>query len=468
MAVDVHALGGKLPVAEAHYDIVVVGAGDAGTAEARVAAGQGGSVLLVDENPVRGSQLGGDVPLFYGGRMTAAVHNSARMIEQVFASDPALAAVFEAGVDVRLGTSAWGLYRNGPALRTMPGAQLGLADAERAWMVGYGRLVLATGARDVVLGFPGWDVPGVMGAQGLHALLTRYDAFAGQRVLILGSGRLALETALLALARGVELAGIVEVLDAVQGPPELAARLAAAGVAFHLARAVAATARGIDGVAGATLQSRDGATIEIACDTICLALGTLPAIELLDAGGLSAGGNIALTGDCALPGPDMAYVAAWSRALGAHAPADSIVCQCEGVTRADLLGVQPPAYLDRPAAQAARSLASLAADGPAHPDQIKRLTRAGMGPCQGRRCRTQVVCLLAEATGVPVEHVPVASFRAPVRPVPLGVLADWQESTRMQHGWDVWFGIPTQWTPYADIGTPREAAAVAHGGNRHV
>ncbi|MFX6011422.1 FAD/NAD(P)-binding oxidoreductase, partial [Acinetobacter baumannii] len=76
-------------------------------------------------------------------------------------------------------------------------------DAEAATMVGFGRLVLATGARDLVLGFAGWNQPGVMGAQGFAALLTRYDALASRRVVILGSGTLALETALLALARGI-------------------------------------------------------------------------------------------------------------------------------------------------------------------------------------------------------------------------------------------------------------------------
>ena len=91
-----------------------------------------------------------------------------------------------------------------------------------------------------------------------------------------------------------------------------------------------------------------------------------------------------------------------------------------------------------------------------------------MGLCQGRRCRTQVACLLAEASNLPVDDVPVASFRAPVRPIPLGILADWHERADMGAGWDVWFGIPTQWTPYADIGTPREAEVVAHGGNMHV
>ena len=70
---------------------------------------------------------------------------------------------------------------------------------------------------------------------------------------------------------------------------------------------------------------------------------------------------------------------------------------------ADLLGVKPPRYLSRDqAARRARDLASLAAEGPINQDQVKRLTRAGMGPCQGRRCREQIGAALAAATGSPL------------------------------------------------------------------
>lgn len=471
---DFHAIDGKVPAPEARFDVVVVGAGSAGTAAAIAAAEDGASVLLIDENPVPGALIGSDVPYFYGGRMTAAVQQPARMLEQVFSSNPALEAAFAAGVDVRLGTCAWGLYVNGPALRALPEPMLGIADAEAATMVGFGRLVLATGARDLVLGFAGWNQPGVMGAQGFAALLTRYDALASRRVVILGSGTLALETALLALARGIAVAALVEVAETVQGSATLAAQVAAAGVPILLGHTIAATHGGIDGVEGVTLTrlpspAKEGA-LEIPCDTIVLALGLTPATELLDAAGTRPSETIRLIGDAAtVTRPDPAYLRAWSAALGQHATPDTIVCQCEEVTRADVLGVQPPRYLDRPQAMAARSLTSLINDGPAHPDQIKRLTRAGIGACQGRRCRDQVACLLAEQQGIPLAAVPVASFRAPVRPVPLGILADWQESAAMTAGWDVWFGIPTQWTPYAVIGTAEEAEHVAGlGGNMHV
>ena len=457
MATDRHAIDGKIPPADERFDVVVVGAGSAGTRAAIEAADGGASVLLIDEHPVAPALIGTDVPLYFGGRATAAVQQPARMIEQLFAANPDLEAAFDAGVDVRLGTAAWGLYANGPAMRAMPEPMLAIADPERASMIGFGKLILATGARDVVLGFTGWDRPGVMGAQGFAMLLARYDALASRRILIVGGGDdLARTTAALALDRGLEIAGIVDIGET-----------APVGEIPHYPRhSIARAEGGIDGVERAILVLLDtGAETTVECDTIVLAIAAAPATELLSAAGLAPSESITLIGDCATtPAPDPALLAAWSAAL-AGTP-DTIVCQCEEVTRADLLGVQPPRYLDRPAPMGARSLATLLADGPAHPDQIKRLTRAGMGQCQGRRCREQVACLLAAEQGTTPDRVPVASVRAPVRPVPLAILADWNERADMGEGWDVWFGIPTQWTPYAVIGTPEEADYSS--GNMHV
>lgn len=463
---DRHALSpgdGKIAPPAERFDTIVVGAGPAGTAAAVAAAQAGRSVLLVDENPVPAALIGTDVPLFWGGRATAAVQNGGRMVEALFLANPALEAAFDAGVDVRLGTAAWGLYAGGPAQHALPGPMLGLADATRAWFVGFDALVLATGARDVVLGFPGWDAPGVMGAQAFHALLTRYDALATRRVVIVGSDTLALETALLAHARGVTVAAIVEVGAAVRGPAELRAGVTAAGLAVTVDAVIARAESDLDGIARVVIAGSAGETV-VAADTICLAVAVEPATELLDAAGRTDAA-IELVGDAAGPAADAAYVALWASALARVSPPDTIVCQCEGVTRADLLGVAPPAYLDRPEALSARSLATLARDGRVDPDQIKRLTRAGMGACQGRRCRTQVACLLADATGVPITP---ATYRMPVRPVPLGLLADHDETAAMAAGWDVWFGIPTQWVPYAAIGTAAEDVHLAGGGNMHV
>jgi len=467
---DLCAINGKHTLPEATYDVVVIGAGRSGIAAAIDAIKSGASVLLVDENPISGALMGNDVPLYFGGRMTAATQNSERMLEAIFMSAPALETAMEAGVEVLLGTSAWGVYRNGPGVASLPARIVGLADATRSWLVGFERLVLATGARDLALSFPGWNQPGVMGAAAMKALLGRYNAFDGRRILVAGSHDLALETALLAHAHGLDVAGLIEVRGEPQGSPALVAAVLAAQINIRCGVTITAAEGSINGVKRVTVSSGD----TIICDTLCMAIGLVPSIELVDAmngprtldnlrGGYVPAGEdgIAAVGKCA--GLDdtgfdhTAYRMEWMQALATVSPPETIVCQCEEVTRSDLLGVQPPNYLARPAPMAARSLATLLADGPANPDQIKRLTRAGMGVCQGRRCRDQVAMILALAADQPFGTIPLASHRAPVRPLPLKIIADWHESPEMEAAWDVWFGIPTQWTPYRDIGEPIEA-----------
>lgn len=463
------AIDGKFPAPESHFDVVVVGAGSSGIAAAVAEAKSGKMVLLVDENPVPGHLVGNDVPYYFGGRATGATQNSERMLETLFMNTSGLEDVIEAGVELLLGTCAWGVFRNGPLVASLPCQVVGMADSERSWMVGFERLVLATGARDLPMAFPGWNQPGVMGAAALQLLLSRYDAFAGRRILIAGSHDLALETALLAHEKGLDVAGLVEVRGAPQGDPALVARVQEAGIAIHSGTHMVEAKGGIDGVEQVTLSSGE----TIACDTLVMAIGLVPMIELADAVGSARmfderrGGHIAIedaaisaVGKCAgLPDSGFDHIAYrfdWLNALGGACGGDTTICQCEEMTLSDLLGVQPPRYLDRPPAMQARSLKTLLADGPVNQDQIKRLTRSGMGVCQGRRCRDQVAMMLAVESGTELAALPLATHRAPVRPLPLKIIADWEESQEMRDGWDVWMGIPTQWVPYADIGTPYE------------
>ena len=128
------------------------------------------------------------------------------------------------------------------------------------------------------------------------------------------------------------------------------------------------------------------------------------------------------------------------------------VCQCESVTAREILEVRPPRYLqwERPLRNSA-DLSTLLGNGTPNPDQVKRLTRAGMGLCQGRRCREQVAALLALGAGTPLAEVPLATHRAPVRPIPLGLAGSLPENAEMAEHWDIWFGIPGQVTSYWDI-----------------
>ena len=60
------------------------------------------------------------------------------------------------------------------------------------------------------------------------------------------------------------------------------------------------------------------------------------------------------------------------------------------------------------------------------------------------------------STGTPVGQIPLATYRAPVRPLPLSVLQQMDEPEALAAHWEVWFGIHGQWVPYRDIGTERE------------
>src|SRR5262249_36739225 len=82
----------------------------------------------------------------------------------------------------------------------------------------------------------------------------------------------------------------------------------------------------------------------------------------------------------------------------------------------------------------------------------KRLTRAGMGPCQSRRCREQVGLLLAQASGTTMDRIPLPSFRPPLRPLPLNVLWPADEPPAMREHWVGWVRTPAQLSPHREAG----------------
>ena len=126
--------------------------------------------------------------------------------------------------------------------------------------------------------------------------------------------------------------------------------------------------------------------------------------------------------------------------------------------------MRPPRYLgDPPPAAAARDLGRLLDDGPANQDQVKRLTRAGMGPCQGRRCREQVALTLACAVQRRRPTVPLAGYRAPVRPLPLKVLADWDETPAMTADWESGSASPASGRPMT-TSAPSASSSPRFGG----
>jgi len=350
------------------------------------------------------------------------------MEERIVAARPALERAMEAGIEIALGVSAWGGFVHGPASRALAQPMLGLADRESAWLVGFDRLTIAAGARDVVLPVPGWQLPGVMGARGFWAAVELYRAFSGTRVAVVGSGAAAEEAVAVAAPAGIAV----------------------------VARIATPTALRVEGMAEVTgIAWREGdAWREVACDTVVLAVDVVPNVELLDqlgcavawdearggfapvlgAGGATSRTEILVRGDCAGTAPVARM--AWMRE--ALASDEALVCACEEVTAGDLRALRPPRYLG--AAGPDSGLSALPAP---NADHAKRLTRAGMGPCQGRRCRESIHALLSRDG-----PVPLASHRAPLRPLPLSVLAALEEDADLRANWTGWFGIAAQWLPH--------------------
>jgi NADPH-dependent 2,4-dienoyl-CoA reductase/sulfur reductase-like enzyme len=215
-------------------DVVVVGAGPAGLAAACRAAEAGASVLLLDEAPAPGGQVwrrpvgAGDADGADGGKHAAT--RLARAWLERFATSGARflarATVIDM-IDALPGVTACGLPPDASAPdaatgAAAPGATLLVDHAGRGLRVEARRLVIATGARERFLPFPGWTLPNAVGVGGVQAMLKSGAAFGGRRVVIAGSGPLLLPVAAALARAGARIALVAE-----QAPAGAVARFAA-------------------------------------------------------------------------------------------------------------------------------------------------------------------------------------------------------------------------------------------------
>jgi len=146
------------------FDVLVVGGGPAGMAASVCAAECGRRVGLVDDNPSLGGQI-------WRGETSLGTSDAARWAERSSS----------AGVETLCGTQVF----HHPA----PGILLAEQEDD-VCELSFQKLVLATGARERFLPFPGWTLPNVMGAGGLQAMVKSGLPIAGKRVVVAGTGPL--------------------------------------------------------------------------------------------------------------------------------------------------------------------------------------------------------------------------------------------------------------------------------------
>jgi len=172
------------------FDVLVVGAGPGGMAAATVAAEAGCRVCLLDDNAAAGGQI------WRGFRPETArkYPHGHRFIDWA----------------ARLRRTGCEMWQGWQAI-DQPGAGILRLerDSERR-DVGFGKLILATGARERFLPFPGWTLPGVMGAGGLQALVKGGLDPEGKRVVLAGSGPLLLAVGAGLVNAGARVIGIYE------------------------------------------------------------------------------------------------------------------------------------------------------------------------------------------------------------------------------------------------------------------
>lgn len=409
------------------HDVVVIGAGPAGLSAAVAAAEAGRSVLVIDQAP----QVGGQLWRHRGGEEVA----------------PALAALTRRLTLFGVAVARQATVVDAPAPGTLVVRFDGRMDQIRA-----GAIVLATGAVERLLPFPGWTLPGVLGIGGLQALLKAGMPVRGQRVVLAGTGPLLLPVAATVAKGGGELALVAEqaagaavrrfAARALRDPRRLlqAARLRAPWWRVpYRPDSWVVEARGGDRLREVTMQVGDE-TRTLPCDWLGAAAGLVPRTELGEllgcalvgdaiavddrqatsvpgiwaageccgvkgeAGGMAEGtiaGHAAAADATPLPsavrrrrdagrrlGDALASAFAPRPELHARAAPDTILCRCEDVP----VGAIDPAWTQR---------------------QAKLWTRVGMGACQGQVCGPACAALYGWARN---------ATRPPLGSPPLG---DW-------------------------------------------
>jgi NADPH-dependent 2,4-dienoyl-CoA reductase/sulfur reductase-like enzyme len=380
--------------------IVILGAGPAGLAAAEAASCGGQAVLLVDENPAPGGQIWrGGSPRWNDAR--------AERLWQALCARPHVQVLCGARV-VACGTPGTLLLETADGPRTL------------AWR----RLVMCSGARELLLPFPGWTLPGVTGAGGMQALIKGGMPVAGKRVVVAGTGPLLLAVADTVRRNGGQVVAIAEH----RGTAELArfggqlalrhrAKLGQALRLFaglrripYLRGALLRTASGEDRVQSVAIK-HGGRVSEIDCDYLACGFGLVPTLELAGLFGCavqegrvsvdtqqrtSVDGVWAAGESTGIGGVDKALAEgriAGLAALGVTATRAERKALASALAFARLLAhsfAPMPALrtICTPATIVCRCEDVRAAELAPHRGwrSAKLQTRAGMGPCQGRVC----------------------------------------------------------------------------------
>jgi thioredoxin reductase/bacterioferritin-associated ferredoxin len=463
-------------------EMVILGAGPGGIAAAVEAARAGVSVTLLDENPKPGGQI---FRQFHDGFQVT----SPGMLGHDYGRGQKLLSQFDTvreRVELLDNAVVWALTE---------GNELAFYRGDASHSVRYKKMIIAAGAYDRPVPFPGWTLPGVFTAGGAQSLVKTQRVLPGENFLLAGTGPLQLALANQIADAGGHVVAIAEagridnwfgLIKGALGQWQLIGDavhylygVRKAGIPLW-SRHIIVEARGHGQVEEAVVAEVDrnwrpkpGTYRTLKVDTLCVGYGFVPSSELTRLAECEhryeplLGGwipvrndhmettvaDVYAVGDCtgiagslvAIEEGRVAGLAA-ARRLGhlttkeareRMAPSrerlaglqrlrvildrtsvprpglyelareDTLVCRCEEITFGEVKAAL--------------------ADGAMDMNEVKRMTRMGMGNCQGRMCGPAMQEIIAAQKRLSPDSVGYLNQRPPARPIPLGVLAGHRE-----------------------------------------
>lgn len=417
----------------AHCEILVIGGGPAGIAAALAAAESGGRVILCDDGLVMGGSLLGATGAMIDGKpadtwLTAALAALANL------------------PNVRLlpRTTAFGYYAHnflGLVEHRAEGHVFG-KSRERLWHVRAREVVVAAGAIERPLVFPGNDRPGIMLAEAGRGYLQRFGVAVGKRVAVVTAHDAGWRTAheLHDAGIAVVLVDLRPVIDRPSPPFRVISGARIAGT------------KGYRRVRAVLVESAHGRE-RLACDAVLMCGGYTPSVHLVSQSRAKL---------------------VWREDIQAYVPGDPAEAErsagaCRGTLELDaaladgnragndaVRAVGLPAHL-MPAPRArtphpigaggylgeaksrsrsgqkafvdwqndvtADDIRLAAREGFRSIEHVKRYTTTGMATDQGKLSNLNALAIAADATDRAIPEVGLTTFRAPFTPVSFGALA---------------------------------------------
>jgi NADPH-dependent 2,4-dienoyl-CoA reductase/sulfur reductase-like enzyme len=447
---------------------IVVGAGPAGIRASATLTAAGLAPIVLDEAPRSGGQIYRRPPQGFTRPAEALYGFEAAKARRLHEAFDAIAG----RIDYRPETLVWDL-RHG-RLRCLSGGR----DTELA----YHDIILATGARDRIIPFPGWTLPGVYTLGGAQIALKYQGCAIGRRVVFMGSGPLLYLVAYQYAKAGAAIAAVLDTApfaakrDALLGLLRGGATFAKGlwYVAALRARGILIasgirplTAEGDGAVTAFAYRDRKGAEHRIDCDAVAFGFGLSAETQLADlaeipfaydpvqqqflpehdSAGRTAIAGIYLAGDGrGIAGADAAELSGERAALAliedrGLAVARPRVAEIDRALQriadfrvalesafpfpADLAATMPDATIlcrcEGLTAGAFRGAAR--ALEASEINRAKAFSRCGMGRCQGRVCGPAANLVLAATLGLAPEHIGRLRSQPPVKPIPMAVSA---------------------------------------------